>query len=146
MGPLWHAYHGNSVTVANWRLQIPKRYSGFGHNSYFTFSFGAPFFNKSYGHISFFSHEVSASLSQQRIEAAVVSAAESDGYLLKDRKTIQTDHGPNYCFQFTERLQPSRVAVRCVSSLGELWIFFQGDRQLSDTVYDVVRGTNRIGP
>jgi hypothetical protein len=94
----------------------------------------------------FFFHEVSASLSQQRIEAAVVSAAESDGYLLKDRKTIQTDHGPNYCFQFTERLQPSRVAVRCVSSLGELWIFFQGDRQLSDTVYDVVRGTNRIGP
>jgi hypothetical protein len=145
MAPLWHAYHGSTVTVVNWRLEIPKGYSEFGHNSYFAFSFGAPFLSKSYGHISVFTHEVSARPSQQRIETAVVSEAELDGYILKERRTVQSSLGSNYCFQFADRSQASKVAVRCVSSSGELWIFFEGNQRFSDSVYEVVRGASQIG-
>ncbi len=146
MAPLWHAYCGSTVTVANWRLQIPKGYSALGHNAYFAFSFGAPFLSKSYGHINVFTHEVSARPSQQRLETAVVSVAESDGYILEERRTVQSSLGNNYCFRFVDRSHASKVAVRCVSSSGELWIFFEGDQRFSDSVYEVVRGAKQIEP
>lgn len=136
---------GNSISFATWRVPFPSGYSLFGGNSFFAFSFGAPFIRKEgYGHISVFTHRIDRNVTQQQIEAAVVTVAKQDGYVLEDRKSVESPAGTNYCFQFADKLHPAKVAVRCVTAFGELGVFFEGNRRFSGDVYMVVGGLQRL--
>ena len=138
---------GNSVTFASWRVSIPSRYSPLfeDENSFFTFAFGAPLIRKeAYGHLRVFTHRIDRNVTQQQIETAVVTVAKEDGYVLEDRRNVESPAGTSCCFRFADKLHPAKVAVRCVTASGELWVFFEGSRRFSGDVYTVVSGLQRL--
>ena len=146
MAQLWHAMRGSSVSFDTWRVPIPRGYSPwFDDRSFFAFSFGAPFIRKEgYGHIRVFTHRNSGNHSPQQIETAVMTVAKRDGYVLEDRRTVESSAGANYCFQFAVKLHPAEIDIRCVNASGGLFVFFEGSRRFSGDVYTVVSGLQRL--
>jgi len=146
MPPLWHATHGNSLALGGWRVPIPTSYWRFGnHQLFYVFSYGAPTFRKDeYGSISAQIHQVSVDVTEQRIAAAVMREAAIEGYILEGRKTVHSAATKTYCFQFIDTSNPTRVAVRCVTSSGELFVFFEGNRKFVGDIYNVVSGLRRL--
>ncbi|MBZ5511988.1 MAG: hypothetical protein LAN70_12560 [Acidobacteriia bacterium] len=145
MPPLWHAMRGNSVSVAEWRVRVPKGYSRlWGDNSFYAFSFGAPFINRRYASVYVYPHTPLPAVSPQQIESAVVTVARTDGYVLGQRKIVESTAGTNYCFQFSDPLQADHIVIRCMTATRNLSVFFNGDRRFSDDFYAVVSGIQRL--
>lgn len=147
MGYIWHLRNGDTVVVSRWRFPVPKGYWTFdaGKNSFMNLSFGAPFFHKNYGFISFYAHEPrkDPAYTDQRLEFAIVKTATDSGLRLQERRTIQSLSGENLCFQFVTPSRLDQVEIRCMSISGPA-VFYRGSRRFSSETYSVVAGIQPI--
>ena len=144
LGFIWHLKNGSSAVFTNWRVPIPTGYASPDGQSFFAFSFGAPFLNDSYGHITVFTHKERRELPYQQIEVAMVKVANDEGYRLEGKRALHGPLGSTYCFQFQHASRNSKVLVRCVTATGELAVFFEGDQRFSGDAYAVVAGIQRL--
>jgi hypothetical protein len=133
LAPVWHLWHGDSISWQGWKVPVPKGFcvKSEQNPTMWKFSFGAPFLNSSYGHISLFHRPAGQSPFEfgrdfERFAASVTEVARQDGYRFASTRTLKVGDTTAHCLEFENEVDRSRSLVRCAIEDSLVTIFYEG--------------------
>src|SRR5258708_28714928 len=145
LGLCWHLLYGDSILYGGWKVSVPK---GFYVRKFqegptmWKESFGIPFFNAPYGHISLF-HRPQPPFSFDRDYAGFKQGLTQDaiekGYELKAERTAQVGKNSGYCLEFTRSPEP-RSLLRCAVENSGVVLFYEGDSRYIPDALSALQG------
>jgi hypothetical protein len=144
IGPCWHLLYGDAISYAGWKVPVPRgfyvRKSQEGPTMWKE-SFGIPFFNAPYGHISLFRRPSPFSFDSDyaRFKQGLIQDAIEKGYELKGERTAQVGKNSGYCLEFT-RSPKSLSLLRCAVENSGVALFYEGDTQYIPDALSALRG------
>jgi hypothetical protein len=144
LGPCWHLLHGDLVSFEGLRVPVPKgfyvRKSEAGPVMWKQ-SFGIPFFNAPYGHISLFRRPEQFSFDKDysRFTNELGQDAIEKGYKLTSERTISAGKEPAYCLEFRRSSPAPGSLVRCAVESSTLAVFYEGDSRYVPDVFATLR-------
>ena len=108
-------------------------------------TFGIPFFDTPYGHISLFSlspaqQPFAYDRDYSRFENGVTQEASESGYQLQSKRTISTVKNSGYCLEFTRSSVEPRSLVRCAVENSVVVLFYEGDPRYISAVFTALQG------
>jgi|ERR1700687_1731212 len=143
LGPCWHLLYGDAISYGGWKVPVPKgfyvRKSPEGPTMWKE-SFGIPFFNAPYGHISLFRPQQPFSFDRDyaRFKKGVTQDAVEKGYELKKEWTAQVGKNSGYCLELSRSPEP-RSLLRCAVENGVV-LFYEGDPRYIPEVLSALQG------
>jgi hypothetical protein len=147
MAPCWHLLYGDAISFEDLRVPVPEgfyvRTSEAGPVMWKQ-SFGIPFFNAPYGHISLFRRPEQFSFDRDysRFTNELAQDASERGYMLTSERTVSTGKKPAYCLEFRRLSRASGSLVRCAVESSTLVIFYEGDSRYVQNVFATLRNIN----
>jgi hypothetical protein len=134
LGPCWHLLYGDAISFQGWTLPVPKGfYVRKSRNGPVMWkqTFGVPFFNASYGHISFFLRPPKQPFSFERdyiqFKNGLAQDANEKGYKLTSERTVSVGKEPAYCLEFRRSSPEPGSLLRCAVESSAIVIFYEGD-------------------
>ena len=157
LGPGWHLIHGDFISYGGWRVPVPKgfyvRKSQQGPTMWKQ-TFGIPFFDASYGHISLYSRSPAQQpfaydRDYSRFEERVTQEASQSGYKLTSKRTISVSKNTGYCLEFMRVSGEPRSLLRCTVESSAVVLFYEGDPRYISDVFTALQGmsleSNAVG-
>jgi hypothetical protein len=145
LGPCWHLLYGDAISYGGWKVPVPKGFYVWKSQEGPTMwkeSFGIPFFNAPYGHISLF-HRPQPPFSFDRDYAGFKQRLTQDaiekGYELKAERTAQVGKNSGYCLEFTRSPEP-RSLLRCAVENSGVVLFYEGDSRYIPDALSALQG------
>lgn len=153
LGPCWHLFHGDSISFDGWRVPVPR---GFYVKRVKTkpvmwnMSFGTPYFNVPYGHISLFRAPSEQVFSLEtgtygRFKDSLIQQATQGSYQLTSERTLSIAGRPVYCLEFARPAPQPKSLIRCAIDRSDLAIFYEGDSKYAPDAYATIQGMQNEG-
>src|SRR5467141_4334772 len=146
LGPCWHLLYGDAISYADWKVPVPSGFYVRKSQEGLTMwkeSFGIPFFNAPYGHISLFHRPPQQPFSFDRdyvrFKQELTQDAAEKGYELKEERTAQVGKTSGYCLEFTRSPQP-RELLRCAVENSVVVFFYEGDQRYIPAALSALQG------
>jgi len=143
----WQALHGNVVSVAGWKVDVPQGY--FVRDTpdgaaFFKLGLGIPFFDAPYGHVTFASRESSGVLfSHERhyakFEDLQIEMASKSGEELSGRRKVPVVNRNAYCIEFSSSVGKAHSLVRCMLEGTAILVSFEGHPKYVSDVYTMLQ-------
>jgi hypothetical protein len=146
----WHAFHADYISYAGWKIPVPKSYyvrQGENGPAIWKLSFGAPFFDAPFSHVSFFSTKPFAGTSDtERFFQAVSETATEGGYQFKAKRMVSIGTKTASCFEFTRSGKQPRSLMRCATENDNIFPFFEGDARYIPELFSTLSECHKNHP
>lgn len=148
LGPGWHLLFGDTISFEGWRVPVPQGFyvrQSATETAMWKQSFGIPFFNVPYGHVSLYrSPQKLFSLDRDysRFKAALAQDASKEGYKLTSERTVPVGDKPAHCLEFKRSSPAPGALVRCVVESSAIAIFYEGDPRYVPDVFAILQGVS----
>jgi hypothetical protein len=131
LGYYWHLRHGDSISFAGWKIEVPKRYEVVVHAkgpALWRYSLGVPLVDAAFGHISFYEGPRPFHLSSDysAFEKAMYNNARESGHELKGSMVIPVGNTSAYCVEFGRKGKQPQSLVRCMFDGEGIGAFYEG--------------------
>lgn len=150
LGPCWHLVHGDAISFAGQRVPVPRGFYVQQSPTRATMwrqSFGIPFFNVPYGHISLFSRSSEDGFLFGRdyngFKSGLTQDATERGYKLTSEQIVGAGKDAAYCLKFKPLAAGSGTLLRCAVEKSPLVVFYEGDSRYLPDVLATLHGVTR---
>jgi hypothetical protein len=158
LGFFWHLVHRSEVTLDGHSFIVPPKYSvsrSEGRLTFLRLSPKVPFASErsivsgpfaKQNMVGVYEHDGSKSFDRdadyRRLKEWLSNEAMRDGLSLESERSLNTQIGTSYCFQFNG----SQVAeVRCFIEGSKVTVLFDGEPRFAEDVYPIVSSTRQSG-
>jgi hypothetical protein len=144
----WHVFHATYISYAGWKIPVPKGYyvrQGEKGPAIWKLSFGAPFFDAPFSHVSFFSAKkpFAGTSDTERFFQAVSETATEDGYQFKAQRIVSIGTKTASCFEFARSGKQPRSLMRCATENDNIFSFFEGDARYIPELFSTLSGMSQ---
>jgi hypothetical protein len=162
LGPGWHLLRGDFISFGGWSIPVPKGF--YAKESpdgliLWKYTFGIPFFDAPYGHISVYGLSSLTPARQlfeydrdyPRFESGVTQEAARSGYRLEWKRATPVGRSSGYCLEFTrsaglKHAVPGRSLLRCAIEGSTAVLFYEGDPRYIPDVFTMLQGMSLEKP
>ncbi len=160
LGPGWHLLHGDFISYGGWGIPVPKGFyveeSREGPTMWkLTLGSGIPFFDASYGHISFYGLSGVSPARQpfdydrdySQFDRVVTQEANKSGYRFEAKRSTPVGKTSGYCLEYTRSVNlkhevRGQSLLRCAVQSSPAVLFYEGDPRYIPDVFTMLQGVS----
>jgi hypothetical protein len=156
LGWPWHLINGGSLESSGVIFKVPSRYfsldSTDDHPSMMRCGIGFPFWRARYGFMGLHPHpkrhKLDMKVDLDRLLTILVNQERAEGMSLIAQRTVETEIGPAFCFEFRSG---ARSIIDCYFDGSTLSLDYEGSEKFAGDIYELVnsarwQGNGPIGP